>query len=74
MRVYDHEDAMLYEEGMREMAGEEPGGDYEFPEVEKAMPLCIRSSWKGNYAANVRRFVALNRELFLLVEELEELC
>lgn len=55
MRLYDHEDAMRYEEMMRESAGDDPGGEYEFPEVEKAMPPCIRNSWNGNRAANLRQ-------------------
>jgi len=28
---------------------------YEFPEVEKAMPPCVRNSWNGNFGANVRQ-------------------
>ena len=47
MRVYNHDDALQYEERMQEYAeedGEENKGQYEFPEVEKALPDCIRLS------------------------------
>ena len=47
MRVYNHDDALQYEERMREYAEEdeeENKGQYEFPEVEKALPDCIRLS------------------------------
>ncbi len=49
MRVYNHDDALQYEERMQENADqddEENKGQYEFPEVEKALPDCIRSSLK----------------------------
>ncbi len=44
MRVYNHDDALQYEERMKEYAeedDEENKGQYEFPEVEKALPDCI---------------------------------
>ena len=47
MRVYNHDDALQYEERMQEYAEqdeEENKGQYEFPEIEKALPDCIRSS------------------------------
>jgi hypothetical protein len=48
MRIYNHDDALQYEEQMRESADadEENSGQYEFPEVEKALPECIRSTLK----------------------------
>jgi len=51
MRIYDHEDALQYEEGMREMAEGEADADqqYELPEVEKALPECIRRDLKVEY-------------------------
>ena len=57
MRIYDHEDAMRYEEMMREGAEQDADnqGQYEFPEVEKEMPPCVRSSWNGNFGVNVRQ-------------------
>lgn len=44
MRIYNHDDALQYEERMREDAGEdeENRGQYEFPEVERALPECIQ--------------------------------
>ena len=49
MRIYNHDDALMYEERMREYAAqddEENRGQYEFPEVEKALPECIRKTLK----------------------------
>lgn len=47
MRVYNHDDAFQYEERMKEYAEEdeeENKEQYEFPEIEKALPDCIRLS------------------------------
>ena len=47
MRIYNHDDALMYEERMRDYAAEddeENRGQYEFPEVEKALPECIRKT------------------------------
>jgi len=49
MRIYNHDDALMYEERMRDYAAEddeENRGQYEFPEVEKALPECIRKTLK----------------------------
>jgi hypothetical protein len=49
MRIYNHDDALMYEERLREYAEEdeeENRGQYEFPEVEKALPECIRKTLK----------------------------
>lgn len=49
MRIYDHSDAQAYEENLIECAEEdEPANrdQYELPEVEKALPECIRRSLK----------------------------
>jgi hypothetical protein len=48
MRIYDHSDAFMYEERQREYAesDEENADQYEFPEVEKGVPECIRASVK----------------------------
>jgi hypothetical protein len=56
MRVYDHNDALLYEERMHEYADEddeENRDQYEFPEVEKSLPECIRKTLK-HYDENWR--------------------
>jgi hypothetical protein len=47
MRVYNHDDALQYEERMKEYAEEDEEENkvqYEFPEVEKALPDCVRLS------------------------------
>jgi len=47
MRIYNHDDALMYEERMREYADqddEEDRGQYEFPEVKKSLPECIRKT------------------------------
>jgi hypothetical protein len=46
MRIYNHDDALQYEERMHEYAedDEENCEQYEFPEVEKAVPECIRKT------------------------------
>jgi hypothetical protein len=49
MRIYDLDDALQYEERLIESAtydDEENRGQYEFPEVEKAIPECIRETLK----------------------------
>jgi hypothetical protein len=57
MRIYNHDDALEYEERMKEYAEEEDHpGQYEFPEVEKALPECIRNTLTGNH--DVRTFRA----------------
>jgi hypothetical protein len=52
MRVYNHDDAFQYEERMKEYAedDQENQEQYEFPEVEKALPECIRGSLKSGYS------------------------
>ena len=66
MRIYNHDDALMYEERMRDYAAEdeeENRGQYEFPEVEKALPECIRKTlkregrdWKTHDRELLRRF------------------
>jgi hypothetical protein len=66
MRIYNHDDALIYEERMRDYAAEdeeENRGQYEFPEVEKALPECIRktlkrdsSDWRTHDRELLRRF------------------
>jgi hypothetical protein len=44
MRIYDHDDALMYEEMLRDNADQEDPenpGQYEFPEVKRSLPLCI---------------------------------
>jgi len=68
MRIYDLSDAEVYEENLIEYAesdGEENRGEYEFPDVEKAIPACIRSSQKQRsdlWRMEYRRLLARHRE------------
>jgi len=66
MWIYNHDNALMYEERMREYAAEDDAenqGQYEFPEVEKALPECIRKTqkhespdWKARDRDLLRRF------------------
>lgn len=52
MRIYDLDEAMQYEERLKESADdddEENRDQYEFPEVEKAIPECIRATLKDKW-------------------------
>ena len=65
MRIYNHDDAFEYEERMKEYAQEEDNpGQYEFPEVEKALPECIRRTLKAGgrlRSAQARRILSKHR-------------
>jgi hypothetical protein len=67
MRIYNHDDALQYEERMREYAedDEENRAQYEFPEVEKAPPECIRSTLTSEdrraFLRHGRRLIAEHR-------------
>jgi hypothetical protein len=68
MRVYDHDDALQYEERMREYAeqDEQNREQYEFPDVEKALPHCIQKTLKKEpdhptFMRNARRLLAKHR-------------
>jgi DNA-binding transcriptional ArsR family regulator len=66
MWIYNHDNALMYEERMRDYAAEDDAenqGQYEFPEVEKALPECIRKTqkrespdWKVRDRDLLRRF------------------
>jgi DNA-binding transcriptional ArsR family regulator len=66
MWIYNHDNALMYEERMRDYAAEDDAenqGQYEFPEVDKALPECIRKTqkresldWKAHDRALLRRF------------------
>lgn len=65
MRIYNHDDALEYEERMREYAedDEENRGQYEFPEVQKALPACIRNTLKReDHRGFIRRWRRLLKE------------
>ena len=60
MRIYDHDDALRYEERLIEYANEddeENHSQYEFPEVEKALPECIRKTLKEKWRLEDRRLL-----------------
>ncbi|WP_420236861.1 hypothetical protein ACOBR2_14650 [Telmatobacter bradus] len=66
MWIYNHDNALMYEERMRDYAAEddvENQGQYEFPEVEKTLPECIQKTqkrespdWKARDRDLLRRF------------------
>jgi hypothetical protein len=66
MRIYNHDDAMQYEERMREYAEDDEGNreQYEFPEIAKALPESIRKSVEQPHAEQIgdaRRLLAAHR-------------
>ncbi len=66
MRIYNHDDALQYEERMREYAeeDEENRNQYEFPEVDKALPACIQKTLKSRSRASIgeaRRLLSVHK-------------
>jgi hypothetical protein len=60
MRIYDHDDALRYEEMLIESANEddeENRSQYELPEVEKALPACIQKTLKVKWRIEDRRLL-----------------
>jgi hypothetical protein len=56
MRIYNHDDALEYEERMKEYADDEGNHEqYEFPEVEKALPDSIQRTVKAEYRSRMAR-------------------
>ena len=68
MRIYNHDDALQYEEQTREYAedDQENRDQYEFPNVEKALPECIQNTLKRE-----DRHAFVRRARCLLVEHRE---
>ena len=64
MRIYNHDDALQYEERMREYAeeDEENRNQYELPEIEKALPGCIQKTLKYRSRASIGEARRLLRE------------
>ena len=65
MRIYDHSDALMYEEMLIESANEddeENRSQYEFPEVEKALPACIQKTLKEKWTLGDRRLLRAHSE------------
>jgi hypothetical protein len=57
MRIYDYDDALMYEEQLRDYISEDDTaspGEYEFPEVKKALPASSsrRSTQSGQLPDN----------------------
>jgi hypothetical protein len=67
IRLYNHDDALQYEERMKEMAEDEDEGNkdqYEFPEVEKSLPECIRKTLERSHTRwrlRARRLLSAHR-------------
>jgi len=67
MRIYNHDDAMQYEERLVEYAEDDDEGNreqYEFPEITKALPECVRKTIEKPYAEQIgdaRRLLAAHR-------------
>jgi hypothetical protein len=60
MRIYDHDDAMMYEEMLRESASQDDESNrsqYEFPEVQKALPPYIRETPSQKWQISDRRLL-----------------
>jgi hypothetical protein len=68
IRLYNHDDALMYEERLTESADADDEGNrdqYEFPEVEKALPECIRKTLghsHGSWAFEARRLLWRSRK------------
>jgi len=62
MRLYNHDDALQYEERMMEYAesDEENKEQYEIPKIEEALPVCIRTTLRherDNWMLRARRLL-----------------
>ena len=60
MRIYDHDDGLMYEERLIECANEDDEENriqYEFPEVEKALPACLQKTFKEKWRLRDRRLL-----------------
>lgn len=61
MRVYDHDDALMYEEQLREYISEDDTAnpdEYEFPEVKKALPAYIEQTLDTKWTVAGQRLLA----------------
>ncbi len=67
MRIYNHDDALQYEEQMREYAedDQENRDQFEFPNVEKALPECLQRTLKREdhcaFVRHARRLLVEHR-------------
>ena len=61
MRIYDHDDALMYEEQLREYISEDDTAspdEYEFPEVKKALPACLEQTLDTKWTVAGQRLLA----------------
>jgi hypothetical protein len=61
MRIYDHDDALMYEEQLRDYISEDDSAnpdEYECPEVKKALPACIEETLDAKEKVAGRRLLA----------------
>jgi hypothetical protein len=61
MRIYDHDDALMYEEQLRDYISEDDTAnpdEYEFPEVKKALPPCVEQTLDTKWTVAGRRLLA----------------
>jgi hypothetical protein len=61
MRIYDHDDALMYEEQLREYISEDDTAnpdEYEFPEVKKALPPCVEQTLDTKWTVAGQRLLA----------------
>jgi hypothetical protein len=60
MRIYDHDDALIYEEMLRDNADQEDpenAGQYEFPEVKRSLPLSIERTLDAKQGSGGRQLL-----------------
>ncbi|MFL6305898.1 MAG: hypothetical protein ACJ72H_20395 [Candidatus Sulfotelmatobacter sp.] len=61
MRIYDHDDALMYEEQLRDYINEDDTAnpdEYEFPEVKKALPAYIEQTLDTKWTVAGQRLLA----------------
>ena len=64
MRIYDHDDALMYEEHLREYVESDDTAnldEYEFPEVRKALPPYIEQTLDKKWTVANQRLLSLHR-------------
>jgi hypothetical protein len=63
MRIYDYEDAMMYEENLHAYADEDDSGEpYEFPEVERALPPYIAATLDRGKSLGYRKLLSAHAQ------------
>lgn len=63
MRIYDHEDAMMYEENLHAYADEDDSGEqYEFPEVKRALPPYMSATLDRGMSLAYRKLLSAHAQ------------